>query len=111
MWGKLIPLFNVEIEGAKHYYIDYIDSVFCLACCKFVKGCFSTFPHMEKFESINAHTVMLAVCLLDPQKLSTLPFRVTLMGLSASRHKYISKNETKYNSVGSFSCCFHCALT
>ena len=23
----------------------------------------------------------------------------------------ISKNETKYNSVGSLSCCFHCALT
>ena len=60
-----------------------------------------------KFESINAvHIVMLSVCLLDPQTLSTLPFSVMLMGLLAStfcaresRHKYISNNETKYTTV------------
>ena len=73
---------------------------------------------MKKFESVNVHTAMLSVCLLDPQKLSTLPFSATLMGLLAStfrardsRHKYISMNETMYSSVGSFSCCFQCALT
>ena len=65
-----------------------------------------------KFEGINAaHIVMLSVCLLDPQTLSTSPFSVMLMGSLAStfcaresRHKYISNNKTKYNSVGSFSC-------
>ena len=67
---------------------------------------------MEKFESVNAHTAMLSVCLFDPQKLSTSPFSATLMGSLAStfraresRHKHISMNETMYKVP------FHAAFT